>query len=40
MRGINREAGCTVVMVTHNREAAEYGDRIIRLRDGAVEEER
>lgn len=40
MRRINREAGCTVVMVTHNREAAEYGDRIIHLRDGAVEEER
>lgn len=40
MRRINREAGCTVVMVTHNREAAEYGDRVIHLRDGAVEEER
>lgn len=40
MRRINREAGCTVVMVTHNREAADYGDRIIHLRDGAVEEER
>lgn len=37
---INHEAGCTVVMVTHNRDAAGYGNRVIRLRDGAIEEER
>ncbi|MBI2991782.1 MAG: ABC transporter ATP-binding protein [Deltaproteobacteria bacterium] len=35
---ISREEGCTVVMVTHNREAAGYGDRVIRLRDGLIEE--
>jgi putative ABC transport system ATP-binding protein len=40
VRQINREAGCTVVMVTHNREAAGYGDRVIYLRDGAIEEVR
>lgn len=34
---INREEGCTVVMATHNREAASCGDRVIRLRDGRVE---
>jgi putative ABC transport system ATP-binding protein len=39
LRGINREKGCTLVMVTHNREAARYGDRIITLRDGRVEME-
>ncbi|MBI3000843.1 MAG: ABC transporter ATP-binding protein [Deltaproteobacteria bacterium] len=39
IRRVNHEAGCTVVMVTHNREAAEYGDRVIHLRDGAIEEE-
>ena len=39
IRRINHEAGCTVVMVTHNRDAAGYGDRVIRLRDGAIEEE-
>jgi len=38
LREINRREGCTVVMVTHNREAASYGDRIIYLRDGVVEE--
>lgn len=40
IRRINGEAGCTVVMVTHNREAAQYGDRIVHLRDGAIEGER
>ncbi|MBI4488517.1 MAG: ABC transporter ATP-binding protein [Deltaproteobacteria bacterium] len=40
IRHINREEGCTVVMVTHDREAAGYGDRIIHLRDGMVEEGR
>jgi len=39
LRRINQEQGCTVVMVTHSREAASYGDRIIFLRDGKVEKE-
>jgi putative ABC transport system ATP-binding protein len=30
------EAGITLVMVTHEREVAEHGDRIINLRDGMV----
>jgi putative ABC transport system ATP-binding protein len=33
---INREEGCTVVMVTHNPLAAEYGDRVIHIRDGLM----
>ena len=40
VRQINREEQCTVVMVTHNREAAGYGDRIVHLRDGMMEEEK
>ena len=36
---INRENGCTIVMVTHSEEAARYGDRKIFLRDGRVEKE-
>ncbi|MFQ5916635.1 MAG: ABC transporter ATP-binding protein [Candidatus Binatia bacterium] len=40
VRRINREEGCTVVMVTHNPRAAGYGDRVIHLRDGLIEEER
>jgi putative ABC transport system ATP-binding protein len=38
VRQINREEGSTVVMVTHNQEAAGYGDRVIYLRDGMVGE--
>ncbi|HEU4340303.1 MAG TPA: ABC transporter ATP-binding protein [Candidatus Binatia bacterium] len=37
LRRINREDGCTVVMVTHSEEAARYGDRKILLRDGKME---
>ena len=40
VRLINREEGCTVVMVTHNPRAAEYGDRVIHLRDGLIGEGR
>ena len=36
---INREAGCTIVMVTHSQEAAGYGGRTIFFRDGKVEKE-
>jgi len=30
------EAGITLVMVTHEREVAEHGDRIVMLRDGLI----
>lgn len=39
LRQINREAGCTIVMVTHSQEAAGYGERTIFFRDGKVEKE-
>lgn len=39
IRNINQEEDCTVVMVTHNREAAACGDRIIYLKDGMIEKE-
>ncbi|ERJ12137.1 lipoprotein-releasing system ATP-binding protein [Haloplasma contractile SSD-17B] len=35
---INREQGKTIVQVTHSREAAEYGTRIVNLLDGKVVE--
>jgi putative ABC transport system ATP-binding protein len=38
LQNINKEQDCTVVMVTHSQEAASYGDRIVFLRDGRVEE--
>jgi putative ABC transport system ATP-binding protein len=39
LRQINRDNGCTIVMVTHSREAAAYGSRTIFFRDGKVEKE-
>jgi putative ABC transport system ATP-binding protein len=38
LRRFNRERGCTVVMVTHNPRAAAYGDRVLHLTDGAMEQ--
>ena len=35
---INREKGKTIIQVTHSREAAGYGQRIINVRDGKVSE--
>lgn len=34
LRQSNQELGQTVLMITHNPEAAKYGDRIIHMRDG------
>ncbi len=39
LRRTNKELGTTVVIVTHNREAAEMADRIVYLRDGRIERE-
>lgn len=36
LRQSNRELGQTVLMITHNPEAAEYGDQIIHMRDGEI----
>jgi putative ABC transport system ATP-binding protein len=32
----NRELGQTVLMITHNPEAARFGNRILHFRDGQV----
>jgi len=37
LREINREQGKTVLMVTHSEDAAQYGNRMIYVRDGVVE---
>jgi putative ABC transport system ATP-binding protein len=39
LRQINRDAGCTIVMVTHSQEAAGSGGRTIFFRDGKVDKE-
>jgi putative ABC transport system ATP-binding protein len=36
LRQSNRELGQTVLMITHNPEAAAYGDEIIHMRDGQI----
>jgi putative ABC transport system ATP-binding protein len=38
LRHSNQELGQTVLMITHNPEAAAYGDRIIHMRDGEIVE--
>ena len=32
-------AGRTIILITHEREAAEWADRILILRDGQIREE-
>ena len=36
LRQLNRDLGQTIVMITHNPEAAAYGHRILHMRDGLV----
>lgn len=36
LQKINKEKGKTIVQVTHSTEAADYGNRIINVRDGKV----
>lgn len=36
LRQSNKELGQTVLMITHNPEAAAFGDRIIHMRDGEI----
>jgi putative ABC transport system ATP-binding protein len=36
LRRSNQELGQTVLMITHNPEAAAYGDRVLHMRDGQL----
>ena len=36
LRDLNKRLGQTILMITHNPEAAAYADRTIRMRDGKV----
>ncbi len=36
LRAINQELGTTVVQVTHSKTVAEYGNRIVYLKDGKI----
>ncbi len=37
LRGIVRDQGQTLMMVTHDPKAAQYGSRLLRIRDGQIE---
>jgi macrolide transport system ATP-binding/permease protein len=39
-RKLNEEDGITIVLVTHNEEVAHAANRVVRIRDGAVESDR
>ena len=39
LKKLSEEEGRTVIMVTHDRKAAEYADRIVFIRDGEIENE-
>ena len=36
LRDLNRRLGQTILMITHNPEAAAYGDSTVQMRDGRV----
>jgi putative ABC transport system ATP-binding protein len=36
LRGLNKDLGQTIVMITHNPDAAAYGTRVMHMRDGLV----
>jgi putative ABC transport system ATP-binding protein len=36
LRGLNERMGQTILMITHNPEAAAYGHRTVRMRDGKI----
>ena len=37
LRNLNETLGQTILMITHNPEAAAYGHRIVHMRDGRIE---
>ena len=38
LRDLNERLGQTILMITHNNEAAQYADRIVHMRDGVIVE--
>jgi putative ABC transport system ATP-binding protein len=36
LRTLNEKLGQTILMITHNPEAAAYGHRIVKMRDGRI----
>jgi putative ABC transport system ATP-binding protein len=38
LRQLNKRIGQTILMITHNPEAAEFADRTVHMRDGEIVE--
>jgi putative ABC transport system ATP-binding protein len=38
LRDLNKRIGQTILMITHNAEAADFGDRTVHMRDGQIVE--
>ena len=36
LRGLNQKMGQTILMITHNPEAAAFAHRIVKMRDGRI----
>jgi putative ABC transport system ATP-binding protein len=36
MKDLNRRVGQTILMITHDSDAASYADRIVKMRDGCI----
>jgi putative ABC transport system ATP-binding protein len=36
LRHLNKDLGQTIIMITHNPEAATYGNRVLHMRDGVI----
>jgi len=36
LRQLNKDMGQTIIMITHNPEAAAYADRVLHMRDGVI----
>jgi len=36
MKDLNRRLGQTILMITHDADAASYADRIVKMRDGRI----
>lgn len=40
LRELNQELGLTIIVATHDEGAAQYAGRLVRMRDGLIEQER
>ena len=36
MKDLNRRLGQTILMITHDSDAASYADRVVKMRDGCI----